>query len=682
MIIVQDPRDAEFPSMPQSAIATGLVDFIAPLAGLAERIAETARSKEAVRSLDGDKAANQVRRIVNFLHARTGHDFSAYKRATVMRRIARRMQVKGVKDLESYRKLLQEEPEEASELFEDMLISVTQFFRDRESFEALARDAIAPLFDDLEPDGVRAWVAGCATGEEAYSLAILMREEMERRKIHVPVQIFATDLDQGALATAREGLYPEAIEADVSEERLKSSFVREGSHYRIRKNLREMVLFASHSVLKDPPFLKLDLVCCRNLLIYLDRSLQQKLCALFSYSLRPNRYLFLGSAENADVADQLFAPINRDAKIYRSSGRAANVFPLLVQSQNHEEVDALGVRARNQTKQKARDPSASHEAALENAAPPSALVGEGHQIVNLSPHAGRYLLHSGGEFSGRISSVVRPELRLDLANALDRALDRQLPTLTPAIAVAFDGEKRLVALNVLPTKSAAGTTPRALILFLDGGVVEPPVDGIDTEDVKPDEFRRLHAQLKAAKEALAQSRSEHDFSVQELRAANEELQSINEEYRSTAEELETSKEELQSMNEELQTVNAELKDKLASISSAHSDLRNLTAATEIGTLFLDRDLCIRMFTPPVANLFNVKELDVGRPLTDFTHRLETRRYRSRAPRGTEGTVTARNRTGQHRRALVHDEHQTLSDDGRPHRRCRRELRGHQRSSRS
>lgn len=615
VILVQDPKDAEFPSMPQSAIATGLADFVAPIPALAELIVDLARSKKAVRSLDEDGAANQIRRIVNFLHARTGNDFSSYKRATVMRR----MQVKGVLNLNDYANLLQEQPEEGNELFQDMLISVTQFFRDPEAFDVLAKEVISPLFDDLKPDGLRAWVAGCATGEEAYSLAIVIKEEMERRNVQVPVQIFATDLDQGALATAREGIYPHAIEADVSERRLQSYFIEEGSHYRIRKEVREMVLFASHSVLKDPPFLNLDLVCCRNLLIYLERALQEKLCSLFSYSLRQNRFLFLGSAESADVANELFVPLNREARIYQCSRKVSMGLPILSQFRHRP---WGGPERPDRSSQTDREPAQNHAAALETAAPPSIIVGEGHHIVHLSPSAGKYILHSGGQFSGRISSVVRPELRLDLAHALDRALDQKQPTLTLPVSVAFNGEQRRVAMNVLPADGGQNGVWQALVLFLDGGIVEPEAERFEGSEPRPDELRRLHAELKAAKEALAQSRGEHEFSVQELRAANEELQSINEEYRSTAEELETSKEELQSMNEELHTVNSALKDKLENISTAHSDLRNLTAATEIGTLFLDKQLRIRMFTPPVAELFNVTEADVGRPLTDFTHRLD------------------------------------------------------------
>lgn len=622
VILVQDPMEAEFPSMPLSAISTGLADFIAPIEGLIERIIDVSRSKEAVRSLDEDGAANDLRRITGFLHKRTGHDFSSYKRATVMRRVLRRMQVRRVTSFTQYERILRDAPEEASELFRDMLISVTQFFRDPEAFEALAREAIKPLFDDIQDGGIRCWVPGCATGEEAYSLAMLIAEEADHRQVTVPVQIFATDLDQGALATAREGVYPRTIEADVSDERLARFFVAEGDHYRTRTPLREMVLFASHSVLKDPPFLKLDLISCRNLLIYLERSLQEKLYAVFAYGLRPLRYLFLGSAETNDSAQELFTPINREARLFRSRSQPVQAMPMpmlgnyLNQTGAPESAAPRPLAASRVEERQA----AQHVTAIEALAPASILVDEAHRIVHLSPNAGRYIFHSGGSFSGRLSSVVRPELRLDLGHALDRALERKEPSLTLPVAVRFNGSVHSIAMNVVPTAPGEGSTPNALVFFLDGGPVEPD-DGEGDEEARSDDIRRLHSELKNAKEALSRSRSDHESAMQELRAANEEFQSINEEYRSTAEELETSKEELHSMNEELQAVNSELKAKLESVSSAHNDLRNLTAATEIGTLFLDDSLRIRMFTPPIAALFNITENDAGRSITDFTHRL-------------------------------------------------------------
>jgi two-component system, chemotaxis family, CheB/CheR fusion protein len=623
VVFAQDPAEAEFSAMPQNTIATGVVSFIAPIETLAERIAEVARSKEAVRSLDQDGVSNDLRRIVGFLRARTGHDFSSYKKATVMRRVLRRMQVCRITDLKEYGEYVRSAPEEAQELFSDLLISVTQFFRDEVYFQALTSKVIAPLLEDAERenDDVRMWSVGCATGEEAYSLAILVLEESETLKITPQIQIFASDLDEGALGTAREGRYPKSIAADVSQERLARFFVDERTHYRVRKEVRDIVLFASHSVLKDPPFMRLDLIACRNLLIYLERSLQEQLLNLFHYGLNPNGCLFLGSAESADVGTKFFAPLDREARIFRSKSIGRRHMPTLPHVSAE---DIYRPNPRQMVVHRERHPVAAeeHVQALERMGPPSVLVDESGEIVHLSPSAGRFIRPSAGAFSAKLADVLRPELRLDLKVGLDRALQGNLATLTHPVSADFEGESRRVALQVLPLRLPDAPSKQALVLLLDAGPsgVEQRNAG-GTTATGDDESRPLLDELKAAQEALVVSRTEHELAIEDLRAANEELQSINEEYRSASEELETSKEELQSMNEELQTVNSELKSKLENISTAHSDLRNLTAATEIGTLFLDSKLRIRMFTPPTAELFNITEMDVGRNVTDFTHRL-------------------------------------------------------------
>ena len=623
IVMVQEPAEASFPSMPQNAIATGVADIVAPLARLAERIAEAAHSKEAVRSLDEDGAANDVRRIVTFLRTRTGHDFSGYKRSTVLRRISRRMQVCQIVALPDYLQHLRANPEEAKELLSDLLISVTMFFRDPATFITLTHRVIRPLLESRsagDTDGeLRAWVVGCATGEEAYSLAILLLEEAEQMKLRIPMQIFATDLDEGALATAREGRYPRSIEADVSGERLKRFFVDEGTHYRISQQVRDLVLFATHSVVREPPFMRLDLITCRNVLIYLERSLQQHVCAIFHYGLKPEGFLFLGTAETADTSQSHFASVDRDARIYRTIQSAEPVLPALLST-----TIASTSRPSIPTSQTAASRfeageilGASHASALEASAPPSALVDAEHTVLHLSPTAGRFILLSAGPLTGRLPSIVRSELRLDLKLALDRVFETGQPTITRLIDVQIDGVVRRTSLHITPAPPKGGSAPRAIVYFLDNGPGRP----VANEEPAPplDELRHLHSELKVAQEAELAGRIRHESTVQELRASNEELQSLNEEYRSTAEELETSKEELQSINEELQTVNAELKSKLSIISAAHNDLQNLTAASEIGTLFLDADLRIRMFTPRVAEVINITEADVGRPITNFTH---------------------------------------------------------------
>ncbi|MGE0702159.1 MAG: CheR family methyltransferase, partial [Hyphomicrobiaceae bacterium] len=620
VILVQEPSDAEYANMPRSAIATGAVDFVGTVPQLAARIAEIVRNKSAIQKLKKQDTEAEVRRILAFLRARTGHDFASYKRNTVMRRIARRMQITRQVTFEAYREFVRINPEEAQELFSDLLISVTSFFRDPAVFEVVSTSAIGPIFDRLGADEpLRAWVVGCATGEEAYSLAILCLEEAQRREIKPQIQIFASDLDEGALSTAREGRYPKSIEADVSEERLRRFFVEDGTHYRIRKEVRDLVLFSLHSALKDPPFIRQDLISCRNLMIYLERDLQRRLCDVFHYALKPGGYLLLGTAEAADETT-LFTCINREGRLYEAKPRGRRAIPSLPPGLSQHPVELASQHARINAAAPA-GLALAHAAALEEKAPPSAMTDASQKLLHLSPTAGRFIQPSEGAFSAELPQIVRPELRVDLKLALQRAFEHGEPTLTLPSPVAFDGTRRRIAMHVTPIV-ADKSEARALVLFLDGGPAQPPerLHDIDAAG-SGTEIKRLNEALALTLERLSESRKEYESATQELRAANEELQSINEEYRSASEELETSKEELHSMNEELQTVNGELKSKLESISSAHNDLQNLMAATEIGTLFLDPELRIKLFTPAVASYFNITEADIGRAITDFTHRL-------------------------------------------------------------
>jgi two-component system CheB/CheR fusion protein len=622
IILVQDPLEAEFATMPRSAIATGVADFIEPIATITTRIKEATRSKQVLRHTEMEEADREIGRILSFLHDRTGHDFSNYKDATIRRRVGRRVQVTRQSSLKDYARYMVETPEEAKELFGDLLISVTAFFRDRSAYVYLAHSVIPALFDAHKAnDTIRIWSVGCATGEEAYSLAILMLEEAERRHATPKIQLFASDLDDGALATAREGRFPRTIEANVSEERLARFFVVEVEHYRIRKEVRDLVLFAHHSALKDSPFIRLDMIVCRNLLIYLERGLQRQLLTLFHYSLLPGGKLFLGSAETADSRPELFAVQDRDVRVYTAKPRSttsSELFSQLPFEHRRELAPTPSGPVRRD-----RTPGVVHSATLEKLAPPSVLVDEEHRVINLSPTAGRFISPPEGPLSQELPDIVRPELRAELRSALHRAFSAGQSTYSLPVSVSFNGnDLHRVSVYVAPAVEP-NAAPLALVVFMDVGMIDTDTDlpQIGDEALGATEIRRLREELRSAQERLSRSRREHESSVQELRIANEELQSVNEEYRSTAEELETSKEELQSINEELQTVNAELKVKLDNVASAHSDLQNLINATEIGTLFLDAELRIRMLTPAIELLFNVTDSDVGRPITDFTHKL-------------------------------------------------------------
>jgi two-component system CheB/CheR fusion protein len=518
---------------------------------------------------------------------------------------------------------LRDNPPEAQALFADLLISVTTFFRDTDAFDKLAASVIPRLFQDKgTADTIRVWVPGCATGEEAYSIAILLLEEAARHEIRCGLQIFASDLDSGALVVAREGRYPIAIEADMTEERLRRFFTREGDHYRVTRELRDIVLFAKHSLLKDPPFSRVDLISCRNVLIYLDRELQQQVCVTFHFALKSPGYLFLGSSESADNPVGMFRPVDREARIYQRMPMATEVRVTPRVGGGSFGLQPLPVRT--PAPFRVSNEAGIHREALERLAPPSLVVDESYRVRHLSERAGRYLQPSGGALANDITELAREELRLDIRAALHKAFARNEPSLSGPIPVHFNGAARRVYLQTRPLSPDPNASRTAIVFFFEGEALnDSSFASAAVEERAPSEqIEQLQQELQFTQSQLRASREEYEGANEELRAANEELQSINEEYRSTAEELETSKEELQSINEELQTVNSELKAKLESVSRAHSDVQNLMAATDVGILFLDAQLRINRFTPRVSELFNIVAGDEGRSITDFTHRLE------------------------------------------------------------
>jgi two-component system CheB/CheR fusion protein len=639
LLMVQDPVEAEYDGMPQSAIATGLVDVILPVEELARELLNYQQTRKIIKLPDEpaalpDEEQDAIRQILAQLQLRTGHDFSQYKRSTVLRRIGRRMQVTHNADLKSYLSLLRRSPAEAALLFQDLLIGVTSFFRDGETFDILAAEIIPQLFANKDPgDVVRVWVVGCATGEEAYSLAFLLLEQAAKVASAPEVQLFATDLDEQALHIARQGVYPATVVADITEERLERFFTREDDQVRVKAEVRERVLFALHNVIKEPPFSRLDLISCRNLLIYLQPELQERVFRVFHYALRPQGYLLLGSAESAESAPELFVTRDKKHCIYQrregasaqpvllslpatpvSAARPASILPLLNR----------------------RSGATLHYQMLEEFAPPSLLVDEQLMVLHLSENAGRYLLPPGGSLTGDISRLIRPELQAGLRSALYQALEQGRSTITPPVPVLFNGSPHLVSLAVRPRRQA-GDGRLALVTFLEDER-DRLADGLDSAETHERDatIRRLAEELRHEHEQLQAMQEEHETSEEELRASNEELQSTNEEYKSTLEELETSKEELQSINEELLTVNQELKDKVEEVSQAHSDLQNLLAATDIATLFLDQKLAIQRYTPGVMGLFNLIPTDRGRPIGHLKARIRYATLEADARRVLQG----------------------------------------------
>lgn len=625
VVLVQDPREAGHDGMPRAVISEGLADVVLPVRELAARLVELVHSRDRVAALlrvEGPAPAIDedselaLGKIVEKLRKQTGHDFSNYKRGTLLRRVARRMQLAHRGRLSEYFDLLNENVEEMQALFNDLLINVTAFFRDPLAWQALQEQVIGPLVERADADEpIRAWVPGCATGEEAYSLAILFQEEIERRKVERSFTIFASDVDERALATAREGVYPGAISADISEARLERHFRVQDEHYRIASEIRDNVVFAAHSLLRDPPFSRLQLISCRNLLIYLNHSLQEQVMGMFQYACRHGAYLFLGVSETAD--DQIFHPIDKKHRIFqvRKSAEDDDSLPELLATPQGP------VRHAHELKRSPRQLAAElHIQALEAVAPPSLIVDERWCILHLSNSVARYLQQRGGPFASKILDAVRPELREEVHRVLHRAFGEAEQELSRFVPVRFNGTALQVAVLAQRHRQSKSARAHVLLTFLEAGEMSDP-DTSKAEEASSGLVQALREKLRQAELRADSMRNEYQLTNEDLRAANEELQSLNEEFRSTTEELETSKEELQSINDELETVNQELKVKIDEISRANDDLENLMAATNIATLFLDRDLQINRFTPRLADLFNVTPDDEGRPIGNFTHSL-------------------------------------------------------------
>src|SRR5262249_42981709 len=447
LVLVQDPREAAHEGMPRAVIAAEIADLVLPVREIAARLGQLAKHKEQLAPLlpppvgepsIGDEDELALKRIFDLVRLRTNHDFSRYKRATILRRLARRMQLNHRTSLDHYLTFLKDHPEEVQALFDDLLISVTSFFRDPVAWEALRAEVIAPLVEHAQPNQpIRAWVPGCATGEEAYTLAILFREEIARRDLPVEIVIFGSDVDQGALAAAREGIYPAAIVADVSEARLARYFRAEGDHYRISSEIRDSVVFAAHSVLRDPPFSKLHLISCRNLLIYLDRELQQQLQQVFRYGLRDDGYLFIGVSETAD--GELFEPLDKQHRLFRALSRPTGPAVRLPQLPAMPQLPAAVERARDRGFRLRRGAAEIHFDMLEAFAPPSVLVDEQWNVEHLSESAGRFLQPRGGAPSQTITDLVRLELVDELRTVLHRAVELRQPALSSFVPVRFNG---------------------------------------------------------------------------------------------------------------------------------------------------------------------------------------------------------------------------------------------------
>jgi two-component system CheB/CheR fusion protein len=624
VVLVQEPATAKFDGMPRSAIDAGLADIVAPVDELPGKILAylhrtplIARTEVAVE----DKTQSALEKAVILLRAHTGHDFSPYKRNTLYRRIERRMGIHQITKMAAYVRYLQENSQELDLLFKELLIGVTNFFRDPAAWEQLRTQAIPPLLASLSPGhALRAWVPGCSTGEEAYSLAIVFKEAVEQAKPkgNFALQIFATDLDRDAIDKARQGVFPDNIAADVSEERLKRFFAKEERGYRVRIEIREMVIFAPQNLIMDPPFTKLDLLSCRNLLIYLAPEMQKKLMPLFHYSLNPGGILFLGSAETIGGFTDLFAPLSGKSRIFRRTESSLRPEPLEFPS-SFSAAPPSGPEARSAAKPPLSLQTLADQLVLQRYSPPAVLANDKGDIFYISGHTGKYLEPAAGKANWNIFVMAREGLRYELSSAFQKVLRQKGSVALHGLKVGTNGGEQCVDVTVQRLEEPGPLQGLVMIVFTD---VAAPVAAKTA--VRPPKTHARNARLAELEQELLQVRAEaratHEemqTSQEELRSANEELQSTNEELQSTNEELTTSKEEMQSMNEELQTLNTELQAKVDELSRASNDMKNLLNSTDIATLFLNNDLNVRRFTPQATKIIKLIPADVGRPITDL-----------------------------------------------------------------
>ena len=639
MLMAQTLASCEFDSMPRNALATGLVDFELPPAEMPAQLIAFANHAFGKPPRHAGAALPQsettLKKIFILLRAQTGHDFSQYKPTTIYRRIERRMAVHQVDTLESYVQYLQQTPPEVELLFRDLLIGVTNFFRDPEAFTALETLVIPQLFEGKTSGSVvRVWTTGCSNGEEAYSIAILLQERLEALKQNYRIQVFATDIDSRAIAVARAGLYPASIANDITPERLARFFTLEpdGSAYRVHKGIRDMLVFSEQDLIKDPPFSKMDLISCRNLLIYLGADLQKKLIALFHYALNPGGRLFLGTSETVGEFGDLFTTLDRKAKLYRRNedfhGAQRAAFGRFLSPPSRRDSAPTTAPGAIALPAKLSLRELTEQTLLKQSDKVGALVNAQGDVLFLHGRSGMYLEPTPGEAGiTNIMKMAREGLRRELTTLLHKVVRAKEQLSALGFRVKTNGHYTLVNLTICPVAQgnmAALEAPLYLVILEQAtpasagvGSAAQPANPLSAPDVALDataQIAELNDELQAKEEHLHAANEELETANEELKSSNEEMQSINEELQSSNEELETSKEEMQSINEELSTVNTELQTKVVDLSRANNDMNNLLAGTGIGTIFVDHSLRILRFTPPAALIINLIQSDVGRPV--------------------------------------------------------------------
>ncbi len=618
MVMVQEPDTAGYDGMPRSAIAAGVADYVLPAENMPKYLVEYVEKsygKRAIRRRAVERDSASLTTILSLIRARTKHDFSGYKQSTINRRIERRMGINQIDSIGQYLKFLREHPPEVDALVKDFLINITSFFRDPDAFVAL-KEHIRSLFEDRsEGSEIRAWVPGCSSGEEAYSLAIVIEECQEELHKYFHVQVFGTDLDPDAVAGARSGLYSPSIAGEIGDEILKKFFARRDDQLQVKRELREKLIFAVQDIIADPPFTKMDIISARNLLIYFDADLQKRLIPMFHYALNQGGLLFLGTAETVGDFSELFLSVDRRWKIYRAENKTRRPPALMAEEPSWREQ----VISRPKEKDASPRPGAkarSYEETLLDALAPSVLLDSNSQMLFAHGNLRKFLGVAPGTPNANILDMVHPELRAMLASGLHEAAAQQKEVVREGGAVKLNGDRQPVRISVRPVATSRPEDPpgQLIVTFQELPKVRRPRKG-SSEAVRVSE---LEQELQFTRETLRSTIEELETANEELRSSNEEYQSTNEELQSTNEELETSREELQSLNEELSTVNTEHQAKIEELSTVNDDMKNLLNSTGIATIYLDNSLRIKRFTPAATTIFNLISSDVDRPISHIT----------------------------------------------------------------